>query len=141
MEKKEFKLKPRQKLFVEEFLVDLNALQAAIRSGYSKKTAGAIGAENLKKPHIRAAIDEALTLRAEKTKVTAEWVLIEAKRVYEHCFEEQTAVAIRALELCGKHVDVQAFKDKTEVVHRFEDKKPDELRGMLAGLLNSFRGK
>ncbi|MBP5144120.1 terminase small subunit, partial [Pseudomonas chlororaphis] len=43
-------LTQKQRLFVDEYLIDLNATQAAIRAGYSKRTAGQIGDENLKKP-------------------------------------------------------------------------------------------
>jgi len=50
----------RQKRFVEEYLVDFNATQAAIRAGYSQKTAYAIGSENLRKPEISEAISERL---------------------------------------------------------------------------------
>ena len=50
------KLTPKQKRFVDEYLVDLNATQAAIRSGYSKKRANVIGYENLTKPYISEAI-------------------------------------------------------------------------------------
>lgn len=50
-------LTTKQQRFVEEYLIDFNATQAAIRSGYSEKTAGSIGSENLKKPEIKAAID------------------------------------------------------------------------------------
>lgn len=52
------KLTPKQQLFCDEYLIDLNATQAAIRAGYSENTAGAIGAENLQKPKIRSYIDE-----------------------------------------------------------------------------------
>lgn len=52
------KLTEKQKLFIDEYLIDLNATQAAIRAGYSKKTAFTIGAENLKKPLIKQIIDE-----------------------------------------------------------------------------------
>ena len=48
----------RQKRFVEEYLVDINATQAAIRAGYSQKSARSIGAENLTKPDISEAISE-----------------------------------------------------------------------------------
>lgn len=54
------KLTAKQERFVQEYLIDLNATQAAIRAGYSKKTAGVIGVENLKKPYIREAIEEKL---------------------------------------------------------------------------------
>ena len=55
---------PKQKLFIAEYLTDFNATQAAIRAGYSKKTAAAIGAENLTKPKIKDEIDRHLKERA-----------------------------------------------------------------------------
>lgn len=51
------KLTNKQKRFISEYLVDFNATQAAIRAGYSKKTAGVIGCENLKKPNISEEIE------------------------------------------------------------------------------------
>ena len=69
------KLTEKQKRFVDEYLIDLNATQAAIRAGYSEKTANEIGAENLGKPSIREAVDAALQVRAKKTQIDAEWVL------------------------------------------------------------------
>lgn len=62
------KLTAKQRRFVQEYLIDLNATQAAIRAGYSRKTAGVIGDENLKKPYIREAIEEKLKqIDEEKT--------------------------------------------------------------------------
>ena len=52
------KLTAKQQRFCDEYLIDLNATQAAIRAGYSKKTARVIGAENLTKPDIKEYIDE-----------------------------------------------------------------------------------
>ena len=66
---------PKQKRFCDEYLIDTNATQAAIRAGYSEKTAKAIGAENLTKPDIRAYIDERLAEMQSKTIATAEEVL------------------------------------------------------------------
>lgn len=54
----EKKMTEKQKRFCDEYLIDLNATQAAIRAGYSKKTARAIGNENLMKPDIRRYIDD-----------------------------------------------------------------------------------
>ncbi len=68
-------LTDKQRRFVEEYLVDLNATQAAIRAGYSKKTARAVGSENLTKPDIQAAVAEAQQARSERTKIDADWVL------------------------------------------------------------------
>ena len=68
-------LTAKQQAFVIEYLVDLNATQAAIRSGYSKKTAGQIGDENLKKPQIAIAIKEAMDSRNKRVQINADYVL------------------------------------------------------------------
>lgn len=73
-------LTPKQQRFVEEYLIDLNATQAAIRSGYSEKTAAVIGAENLIKPNIANAIAEAQAEREERVQIDADYVL---KRLVE----------------------------------------------------------
>lgn len=71
----------KQKLFVEEYLLDLNATQAAIRAGYSPETAGAIGAENLKKPQIQKAVARAMAERSRRTGVNADRVVRELAKV------------------------------------------------------------
>ena len=71
------KLTPRQARFVDEYLVDLNATQAAIRAGYSRQTARQTAAENLSKPDIAEAITQAQAERAKRTKVDADRVLRE----------------------------------------------------------------
>ena len=59
------KLTAKQQRFCDEYLIDLNATQAAIRAGYSQKTAGVIGTENLQKPYIKEYIEKRM---AEKEK-------------------------------------------------------------------------
>ena len=68
-------LTPKQARFVDEYLVDLNATQAAIRAGYSSKRADAMGHENLRKPEIAAALKERMDKRAERTQIDADWIL------------------------------------------------------------------
>lgn len=75
------KLNPRQRRFVEEYLIDLNATQAAIKAGYSKKTARQIGEENLTKPAIALAVKLAISERSERTEVNADRVLREYARI------------------------------------------------------------
>lgn len=79
------KLRPKQARFVEEFLIDLNATQAAIRAGYSAKTARQVGSENLAKPYIQEAVQKAMAERSECTKITQHMVvnglLAEARRM------------------------------------------------------------
>lgn len=71
----------KQKRFCDEYLIDLNATQAAIRAGYSVDSAGAIGNENLKKPQIRARIGKAIAEQSKRTGVTADRVVRELARV------------------------------------------------------------
>lgn len=74
-------LTKKQKLFIEEYLIDLNATQAAIRAGYSPETAKAIGCENLTKPDIRAHIDRAMAERSKRTGVNADRVVMELAKI------------------------------------------------------------
>jgi phage terminase small subunit len=67
----------KQVRFVEEYVIDFNATQAAIRAGYSHKTAGMIGAENLTKPIIQKAIQDSVEILSSKSNITAERVLAE----------------------------------------------------------------
>jgi phage terminase small subunit len=69
------KLNTKQKLFCIEYIKDFNATQAAIRAGYSRKTAGSSGHNLLKNIEIQREISEATKERTEKTKIDAEWVL------------------------------------------------------------------
>ena len=71
----------KQKLFVDEYLIDLNATQAAIRAGYSPDTAGSIGGENLKKPEISAAIAKAMAERSRRTGINQDRILQEIAKL------------------------------------------------------------
>lgn len=71
----------KQKRFIEEYLIDLNATQAAIRAGYSSATAKDIGCENLAKPNIRAQIDRVMAERSKRTGVNAERVIQELAKI------------------------------------------------------------
>lgn len=75
------KLTAKQRRFVDEYLVDLNATQAAIRAGYSRKTAYSIGPENLKKPQVQQAVSAAVGKRAAKIELTADMVLDELRKL------------------------------------------------------------
>ena len=132
-------LTAKQQRFVEEYLIDLNATQSAIRAGYSKKTAAVIGAENLIKPNIQKAIQEAKIKRSERTEITQEYVLDNIKKVIDRCMQQEAIFArdgspliienadgdlvpafmfkesgaLKGLELLGKHLGM--FKDKIEL--------------------------
>lgn len=71
----------KQKRFVEEYLVDLNATQAAIRAGYSPQTARDIGCENLTKPNIQNAIATAMAERSRRTGINQDRVIQEIAKL------------------------------------------------------------
>lgn len=70
-------LTAKQALFVAEYLIDLNATQAAIRAGYSKRTAEWQGPQLLGKTHVASAVAESMKARSDRTEVTADRVLAE----------------------------------------------------------------
>lgn len=149
----------KQRRFVEEYLVDLNATQAAIRAGYSPRTAYAVAHENLRKPQIAAAVANAQQARSERTKIDADWILrrlaeeaeadladlysedgtlrpvkewpaiwrkglvagldVEEVKSSDGVIAQVRKVKLsdrtRRLELIGKHVDVQAFRERHEL--------------------------
>lgn len=155
------KLTPKQQRFIEEYLKDLNATQAAIRAGYSERTARTIGHDLLTKPYISNAIEEAKLKRSKRTQIDADYVLsrlveIDQMDVADILDNEGNLLPVnqwpkvwrttlsgmdiqrlkalggdgderqiesvlqkikwpdkvKNLELLGKHVSVQAFKDR-----------------------------
>lgn len=106
-------LTPKQQRFVEEYLIDLNATQAAIRAGYSEKTAAVIGAENLIKPNIAKAIQEAQESLSNKTQLTVDMVVNGLLKEAQDYAEGSTQSArVSAWAHLGKHLGM--FKDKIE---------------------------
>ena len=87
-------LTPKQKLFCEEYLLDSNATQSAIRAGYKEKSATAIGAENLTKPHISAYLQELQQNRQIRTQVDADDLLTQLQEMrisdYADIIDENT---------------------------------------------------
>lgn len=152
-------LTARQKQFAAEYLIDLNATQAAVRAGYSVRCAKQQGARLLTLPAVQSAIAEAMRMRAERVEIDAAWVLRrlvdeanadladlyddngnlrpvstwpmiwrtglvigietdegrdEAGRVEAVVHKVRTSERIKRIELIGKHIGVQAFRERVE---------------------------
>jgi len=182
------KLTDKQQRFVEEYLRDLNATQAAIRAGYSAKTADSQAVQLLRKTQVQEAIAAGKRERSEKTAIDATYVLnrlveIDQMDVLDILDDDghmrpvsqwpkvwrttlsgldinrlssigkgEDAVEsvlqkikwpdkVKNLELIGKHVEVQAFKDKVEqsgsLTLKHEELSDDELNERIARLAGS----
>lgn len=109
-------LTAKQEMFCREYLVDLNATQAAIRAGYSVDSANVQGSQNLAKASIQERVAELMSERTQRVTVSADYVLERAKMIHEACWKQDDAKnSIAALKLVGDHVNVQAFKQHTEI--------------------------
>ena len=134
----------KQKRFVEEYLIDLNATQAAIRSGYSPDTAKSIGSENLTKPDIQARIAKAMAERSKRTGVNADRVVAELAKIAfvnaEDVIDAETATvkpnAAREDTAAIQSVKVKTFgEDGLEREIKMADKiKALELLGKHLGM-------
>ena len=139
--------KARQRVFVQEFLVDLSATQAAIRAGYSPKTARSQGQRLLTKPDVRKAVEEAQKARQERTNISADYVLNSLKEVAERCMQAEpvldrdgkptgiyrfdSAGVNRALELLGKHLKMFTDRIEIRVIGCWEDLSDEEQQNIL----------
>lgn len=138
----------KQKLFIEEYLIDLNATQAAIRAGYSPDTAYSIGQENLKKPEIKARIDKAMAERSRRTGVSADRVIMELAKI---AFVNATSVidpetaTVKDTALPEDTAAIQSVKVKTfgEDGLEREIKMADKLKALelLGKHLGMFKDK
>ncbi|QBY43234.1 terminase small subunit [Arsenophonus nasoniae] len=168
-------LTDKQEAFCREYLIDLNATQAAIRAGYSEKTARKTGCENVTKPDIQKRIQALMEARKNRIDINADYVLkrlVEIDqmdvldiltdsgdlrpikdwpKVWRTTLSGLDIAAIRVdgaeallkkikwpdkvknLELLGKHVSVQAFREQVKNEH--------DVVGMLSNLMDELSQK
>ena len=98
------RLTPKQAAFVDEYLVDLNATQAAIRAGYSPNVAAEQGYDNLRKPHIAEAVAKGQEERRQRTHATQDDVVRILTREAEGQGQDTNSSArVQAAQWLGKH--------------------------------------
>ena len=114
------RLTPRQRRFVDEYLLDLNGKQAAIRAGYSPKTAEVLASQTLRNPKVQAALAEAMAARAQRVELTQDTVLRELallaqSDVTHYVIDQEGNVALRAGAPAGAMRAVSSLKKR--IVH------------------------
>lgn len=126
------KLTPKQQRFVDEYLVDLNATAAALRAGYSAKTAYAIGGNLLSKIKVKAAIQKAMDERSVRTQIQADRVLealannidFDPRKLFDaegnpkpvSALDDKTASALASVKMIKR----QSADDTPEYVYEFK---------------------
>lgn len=112
---------PKQAQFVKEYLIDLNATQAAIRAGYSEKSAMEQGYQLLQKTSVQEAIQAAMKEREERTEITQDMVMRDIQAIKESAMQTKTdqggnlmmvdySAALKSCELQGKHLGMWTDK-------------------------------
>lgn len=151
----------QQERFCQEYIIDLNGTQAAIRSGYSEKSAAQIASENLRKPNIRQRINELAKERNEAVGLSAQFVIEgivknirrceQGERVYHPngepvmteteegevaaVFRYESTSVLKGYELLGKHLKI--FTDKVEHSGSIDAMSDEELNAKLARLVDA----
>lgn len=110
------KMTAKQKRFCEEYLIDLNATQAAIKAGYSQKTAGVIGNENLNKPYIREYIEKRMAEKEEALIAKQDEVLRYLTAVMRREMSENIVVTLATEET--KYVQDEDGKMRKQTVKK-----------------------
>ena len=112
-------LTPKQQRFVAEYLIDLNATQAAIRAGYSKHTANEQGSQLLAKLSVREAVTAGQASLADKAQFTAEDILRDLEEMRMQALAcMQFGPAMKAAELRGKQIGMFVERRETTTVKK-----------------------
>lgn len=120
----------KQETFAIEYLKDKNATQAAIRAGYSKKTAASIAWELLEKPDIKEFIRQKQEEAVKNAEISIDWVVNQCKEIAQNILAKD-ADKLRALELIGKYLGM--FTEKVEMKGQI-DTAVTKLDGILKQL-------
>lgn len=147
------KLTAKEKTFIDEYLIDLNATEAARRAGYAVKNAKVTAFHLMAKPAIKDAVQRAMDKRANKTQITAEYVLNKIRDTVERCSQSEPVLeynketkeliptgewkfdaqsVLKGCELLGRHLKL--FTDKVE--HSVSDDLAERMaraRARIAG--------
>ena len=126
-------LTEKQKRFCEEYLVDLNAKQAAIRAGYSTKTADRIAGQNLNKLEVKSYIEQKRAEQSERTGIKADEVINELSKIAFANVPVTGKEKVNALKLLGQHLGI--FENSK---NRSTEQVLDRLDSILKNIESGF---
>jgi len=114
-------LSPKQFKFVQEYLIDMNATQAAIRAGYSEKTAHSSGPRLLDNVGIKAEIEKAQLRMEIKTDISKQKILDKLWGIVERNEEDMEMYAMKAIEIINK---MQGYNEPDKIDHTIKQEPP-----------------
>jgi phage terminase small subunit len=127
-------LTPKQQRFCQEYLIDLNGTQAAIRAGYSKKTANEQSSQLLAKLNIQTEISKIRDERAKATALNAQWVIENLEEVSQRCMQKVPVVKYDREKRCMK----QVIDEDGEGVWQFDSAGANRALELLGKHLGMF---
>ena len=143
-------LNPKQQDFCREYLIDLNGKQAAIRAGYSQKTAEVQASRLLSLAKVKAYLKTVMDERSKRTEITQDYVLNTIVSTVERCQQAEPVMernqdgdmqptgeykfdatnVLKGSELLGRHLGM--WNDKLKIAHSFEQLSDEELEAEIA---------
>ena len=127
-------LNDKQKLFCQEYLKDLNATQAAIRAGYSEKTARNIACENLTKPYIQEYIQELQEGIKKRNQITVDEIMQDLIEVKNRCLQNVPVMYFDKIDKEWKHEG----KEDGEPVYKFDSNGATKALDLLGKIIGAY---
>ena len=127
-------LNDKQKLFCQEYMKDLNATQAAIRAGYSEKTARNIACENLTKPYIQEYIQELQEGIKKRNQITVDEIMQDLIEVKNRCLQNVPVMYFDKIDKEWKHEG----KEDGEPVYKFDSNGATKALDLLGKIIGAY---
>jgi len=131
-------LNEKQNRFAQEYLIDLNATQAAKRAGYSERTSYAQGQRLLKNVEVQAAIQAAIKKRSKRTEITQDWVLEELRKVASANGSDYARVVSKEVPTTVVDDETGDAKQVSRLSQLVELRDTDELSDDLKAAISSI---
>lgn len=134
MKKTTPQLNEKQKKFCNEYLIDLNATQAAIRAGYSKKTAYSMASENLRKPEIQKYIQELQEGIKKRNRISQDEIIQDLIEIKNRCMQNVPVMYFDKVKKEWKQVGA----DDGEPLYKFDSNGANKALDQLCKILGAY---
>jgi phage terminase small subunit len=136
-------LPAKRRKFVDEYVKDCNGTQAAIRAGYSPKSANEQSAQLLAILSVKSAVDEKLAEIAKKNEISAEWVIDKAKKIIERCMQAEPVYDREGYPTGEYQFDAAGANGSLKILAKYlgMEKSTVSIEGQGLGIVLHLNGK